>query len=219
MDTPDRRPIAARDRPIFQTMAAWLIARRARPNAISIAGMFCGTAAGVALAATTFAPPLGARALFLGAAALIQLRLLANMLDGMVAMGRGVASPLGELYNEVPDRISDFFTLAGLGYSAGGSPVLGLIAGALAILTAYIRAVGKAAGAGNDFRGPMAKQQRMFVVTLISVYLAFAPISAQPHWNNFGLGAGALVIIVLGCVVTCIHRLLGIASNLRGQHP
>ena len=40
-------------------------------------------------------------------AVLVQLRLLANVLDGMVAVGRGVASPVGELYNEIPDRVSD----------------------------------------------------------------------------------------------------------------
>lgn len=219
MTTPDRRPIAARDLRIFQGMAAWLVARRASPNAISVGGMLCGIAAGVALAATPHTGDLTARLLFIAAGALIQLRLLANMLDGMVAYGRGLASPVGELYNEIPDRISDAFTLVGLGYAAGGSPELGYAAGTLAILTAYIRAVGKGAGAGSDFRGPMAKQQRMFIVTITGLYLALAPVTFQPHWDRFGLCAGALVVISLGSAATCIRRAMGIASTLRTQHP
>ena len=43
--------------------------------------------------------------LFLVAAVCVQLRLLANLLDGMVAVGSGQASRIGELYNEVPDRV------------------------------------------------------------------------------------------------------------------
>lgn len=33
--------------------------------------------------------------------------MLANMLDGMVAIESGRASPLGELYNDAPDRIAE----------------------------------------------------------------------------------------------------------------
>ncbi len=36
-----------------------------------------------------------------------QLRLTANMLDGMVALVSARASKVGELYNEVPDRVWD----------------------------------------------------------------------------------------------------------------
>ena len=48
-----------------------------------------------------------------------RLRLLANLLDGMVAIGRGIASPVGELFNEVPDRVSDTAVLLGLGVAGG----------------------------------------------------------------------------------------------------
>lgn len=218
MTAPDRRPIAARDRRIFQAMAAWLVARRASPNAISIGGMVAGIAAGLCLVSTPRVEPLPARALFLLAAGLIQLRLLANMLDGMVAVGRGVASPLGELCNEIPDRISDFATLVGLGYAVGGSPELGYIAAALAIFCAYIRAIGKAAGAGSDFRGPMAKQQRMFFSTLTALYLGLAPSGWQPRWGSsstYGLAAAVLILVGVGTAMTCLRRLFGVAHRLR----
>jgi phosphatidylglycerophosphate synthase len=52
------------------------------------------------------------------AAAAIQLRLLCNLLDGMLAVEGGLKTPLGELYNEIPDRLADVAILAGAGASA-----------------------------------------------------------------------------------------------------
>ena len=97
---------------------------------------------------------------------LVQARLLANLLDGMVAIGRGVASPTGELFNEVPDRVSDTAVLVGLGVAAG-SVAWGLAAALAAMATAYVRLP---SGGGSDgfratFGGPMAKQHRMALVT------------------------------------------------------
>jgi len=51
----DRRPIAARGWPIWGRTAKWLVALSVSPNSISLAGMGCGVAAGIALAGTTYA--------------------------------------------------------------------------------------------------------------------------------------------------------------------
>ena len=91
----------------------------------------------------------------------VQMRLLANLLDGMVAVQANKASLLGEVFYEVPDRLSDLFILVGLGYAAQGNPTVGGLAATGAILTAYVRAFGASLGLGQDFRGPMAKPQRM----------------------------------------------------------
>src|SRR5947207_1074635 len=129
---PNRRPIAARSNPIFQRLAHRLASVHVSANAISIAGMFCGILAGAALVSTRFVPEIPARLLWAASAGLVQLRLLANMLDGMVAIETGTASSLGELYNDVPDRISDSTILIGAGYAAGSIPLLGWIAALLA---------------------------------------------------------------------------------------
>ncbi len=185
-----------------------LVRAGASPNAISVAGMVSGCAAGLLLAATISA--LGtAWMLFSLAALCVQLRLLANVLDGMVAVGRGVVSPVGELYNEIPDRVSDSAILIGAGYAAG-DPALGLLAALMAVLTAYVRATGKAAGAASDFRGPMAKQQRMALVTGACVFCAIAPVS----WTVPALEA-VLWVIAAGSAVTAVRRLIGIAGTLR----
>ena len=110
---------------------------------------------------------------WLAAAAMIQLRLQCNLYDGMVAIATGRASPVGEIYNDVPDRISDSALFIGAGYAVGSNPTLGYVAALAAMFTAYVRAVGKAGGAKQEFCGPMAKQHRMALLTVAAGYCAF----------------------------------------------
>ena len=50
---PERRPLASRERKASKAVAHWLAVRGVSPNAISLAGMIAGIAAGLALAATS----------------------------------------------------------------------------------------------------------------------------------------------------------------------
>jgi phosphatidylglycerophosphate synthase len=171
--------------------------------------------AGIALGVTSIAYH---RVLWLIAALGAQLRLTANMLDGMVALASGRASKTGELYNEVPDRVSDAAVFIGAGFAWGGNVTLGYVATMLAIFTAYIRAAGKIAGAPNEFCGPMAKQHRMFVITVICLYSAITPRSWQMvTFNNLqiGLMTLGLMVIVAGCVITVIRRVSRIERALK----
>lgn len=214
--TPERRPIASRERKTSQVVAGWLAARSVSPNAISLAGMFAGIAAGAALAAT--AVPGWGRYAFVVAAVLMQLRLLANMLDGMVAVQCDKASSVGELFNEVPDRVSDTAAFVGAGYAAGSHPVLGFAAALLAVFIAYLRAEGKVAGAPQEFCGPMAKPQRVFLLTIMCLYCGLAPDAWQPSFDRLpelGLMAIGLCVILAGEVWTAVRRLWRIARALR----
>lgn len=210
-DDSHRRPIAARNLGITQRIAAALVARGASPNGISLAGMAAGMAAGLAFAATGWWPG-GAWLLWLLGAVLVQVRLLANLFDGMVALGRGVASPVGELFNEVPDRISDTAVLVGLGVAAG-DVALGLAAALAAMLTAYVRTTARSAGAPSDFSGPMAKQQRMALATAVAVWCAVVP---HP-WGAPRAVWAVLAVITLGAVLTACRRLLRAAAALEGK--
>jgi phosphatidylglycerophosphate synthase len=208
VETADRRPIAARELGIFKSLASRLAKAGVSANAISVLGMLAGLLAGAALVFTARRPEL-ARALWVAAAAFIQLRLLANMLDGMVAIESGTASKVGELYNEVPDRVSDTAVLVGLGYAAGGDPVWGWAAALAAMFTAYVRTTGKGAGAKSDFRGPMAKQQRMFLVTMTAIICASSALSTSR------LPRIVLIVIAAGSVLTALRRLWGVARALK----
>ncbi len=219
--TGERRPIASRERKTWQALARYLAARHINPNLISILGMALGLLAGLSLAATSWAP-IQARGLWLVGAVLIQFRLLANMLDGMVAIESGRASRVGELYNEVPDRISDAAILIGVGFAPGGDAMLGLAAACIAVFVAYVRAMGKAVGAAHEFCGPMAKPQRMFTMTIVALWLAVAPQTWQPVWgpaSRWGVAAAGLWAIIVGGAITAIRRLTRIATTLKGIAP
>ena len=139
----------------------------------------------------------------------MQARLMANLLDGMVAIGRGLASASGELFNEVPDRVSDTAVLVGLGWAAG-QLALGLAAALAAMATAYVRAIGKGLGQPSDFSGPMAKQQRMALVTFLAVACAVLPAGWVAGWPRF-----ALWLVTLGALLTAARRLAHISRALR----
>jgi phosphatidylglycerophosphate synthase len=199
----DRRPIAARRLRLVQMAADWLVRRRASPNAISVIGMLCAMAAGFAFAAARGHP-----ALWLLGAVLVQARLMANLLDGMVAIGRGIASRIGELFNEVPDRVSDTAVLVGLGVAAG-RPALGLGTALAAMATAYVRALGKAAGFPSDFCGPGAKQQRMAIVTLGAIWCAATPESLSAPAPEL-----VLWLVLALAILTAGRRLLRLCRAL-----
>ncbi len=203
---PGRRPLASRQWAFSQRTAAWLAAHGASPNGISVAGMGFGLAAGLAFWQTSRGG--AAWPWWLAGAVCVQLRLLCNLLDGMVAIEGGKRSPVGELYNEIPDRVSDAATLVGLGYAAGSVPVLGWLATAAALFLAYIRAAGVVAGAQQAFHGPMAKPHRMAAATLAALGAAAAPLA----WHVPAIALGA---IIAGGIVTAPRRLAAIARDLR----
>jgi phosphatidylglycerophosphate synthase len=209
--SPERRPLCIRDQAWARACASWLARRGVSPNAFSLAGLACAGLAGLALALTPHVEPPWRSAALLAAAGLVPGRLLANMLDGMVALEQGRASPVGELFNEVPDRLSDAAVLVGAGYAVGAVPELGFVAALLALFIAYVRAEGKVAGAHQEFCGPMAKQQRMAVVVLA------CPAAAL--FADLPVMSVALGLIVVGEVVTVVRRLARIGAALRRGRP
>ncbi|CAG0986918.1 CDP-diacylglycerol---glycerol-3-phosphate 3-phosphatidyltransferase [Anaerolineae bacterium] len=218
----DRRPIAARRSRLIQRFAAWLATRRVAPNSISLLGMIAGISSGICLAIVGRVE-CSDRLLFALAAILIQTRLVANLLDGLVAVEGNLKSAVGDLYNEVPDRVSDTAVFVGAGLAAGGSPALGWAAACAAALVAYSRVLGKSLGFDSDYRGPMAKQHRMFVMTATMVFLVLAPVAwrfsipVPAPWPTIGPIEMALFIVVVGAVVTALRRLSALARKLKGR--
>lgn len=213
----DRRPLASRDLEIVHHVVAWLIARGVSANAVSLCSIACAALASLCLAGTAFTNALGVRWLFLLSALFVQARLLANLLDGMVAVASGQASAEGELYNEVPDRVADALILIGAGFATGGTPALGYLAALVAVFVAYIRALGGTVGVHALFVGPMAKPQRMATITAACIYCAGAP-AAWPGGlasGAFGAVSVALALVISGGVLTAIRRLQRIVAQLR----
>jgi phosphatidylglycerophosphate synthase len=208
-----RRPIKARNTRWASRVAAWLGRVGVQPNAISIASVFFAGAAGLCLASTEGVGGGLRGLLFLAAGMLIQMRLLCNLFDGMVAVEGGHKTKSGEIYNELPDRFADVFILVGAGNAwmrVEWGPLLGWLCAVLALLTAYVRALGAAAGASQHFCGPMAKQQRMALMTIACV------ASAVLSWSDlrWPVVATTLVLIGTGSAITVLRRFLRIVREL-----
>ena len=199
-DKINRRPLKSRSTGWASLAARGAMRLGLGPNMISFLGIVIA-----ALGAWAMIEARDNLWLFLVAAVGIQLRLLANMLDGMVAVEGGKGGPTGAIWNEFPDRIEDSLFLVAAGY-ASGIPWLGWFTALLAAVCAYVRLLGGTLGQPQDFSGPQAKPHRMFVLT---VALLFAP-----YFN--GALAWALAIIAIGTVVTIGRRLARLSAALRG---
>jgi phosphatidylglycerophosphate synthase len=203
----DRRPLASRQSRWAAATLRVLLGTPVTANQISVIGIFFALIGAAALVTAPRSP-----ALFLLAALCIQLRLVCNLMDGLVAVEGGRGSATGALYNEVPDRLEDSVLLVGFGYAAG-LPWLGFTAAILAVFTAYVRAVGASHGFAQDFRGPMAKPQRMAALTL-GCGLGLVEILA--NGTLYSLQA-ILAVVILGAAITGLRRLGRIADLMKAR--
>lgn len=203
-DTANRRPLASRGTRWAHTLAAALARSTITPNQISVASI------AFALAGATLLLQRPTAIGLVLCAVCVQLRLLCNLLDGMVAIEGGKSSALGALYNEFPDRIADSLLIVALGYAAGYA-WLGWLGALLAALTAYVRVTGGSLGLPQDFRGPMAKPHRMAVLTLACLVAA---VEVTINGSRYALLAAA-ALIAIGAAATCVTRTGALARDLR----
>lgn len=209
-----RRPLKSRSRAWAIRLASALVRAGVSPNAISLLSIAAAGLAGGALLVAPYMGPGPAAVLFLVAALFIQLRLLCNLLDGMVAVEGGRGSKTGELFNEAPDRLADALILVAAGYALtwptwGGA--LGWAATLVAVLTAYVRVLGGSLGLRQDFCGPMAKQHRMAAMTTACLLSILEVIVFDGRGRALAL---ALAIIIAGSIITIWRRLVRIRSSL-----
>lgn len=194
-------------------LAATLSKSGITPNTISALSVVAAGLGGLAFVAAgqgAIAWTVG----WIAGAALIQARLICNLMDGMVAVEGGKKSPTGELWNEVPDRIADPLLLVCAGWAVG-LPWVGALAGWAALMTAYVRAVGATLTGVQDFCGPFAKQQRMAGLTVAALFTA-----AEPLWNGHGqIMKAAVIAIAAGTAITLVRRLLRLAAKLNEARP
>lgn len=200
----DRRPLKSRGTGWARSLAAALARSAITPNQISLASIvFAAVGAALLLWWPTSAG-------LLLCALCVQLRLLCNLLDGMVAVEGGKASTTGVLYNELPDRVADSLFLVALGYAAGYGWI-GWLCALLAALTAYVRVTGGSLGFAQDFRGPQAKPHRMAVMT-IGCLAAAVELHLRGSVQALLVAAG---VIAIGSALTCVARTRAIAAQLR----
>lgn len=143
----NRRPIKSRSNGFIVSLSSYLAGTRVTPNQISCASAVFAFVGALAIlrvdsVASMVVPMAG-----------IQLRLLCNVIDGLVAVERGKKSISGPIFNEFPDRIADSLLLVAAGYACGW-PSLGWAAALFAALTAYVRVFGGSVSLPQRFIGP-----------------------------------------------------------------
>ncbi|CUV65705.1 CDP-diacylglycerol-glycerol-3-phosphate 3-phosphatidyltransferase protein [Sulfurovum sp. enrichment culture clone C5] len=200
----NRRPIKSRSAKWAEFSAQKLVLWGITPNAVSMISIFFAViGAGILMISKS---PI---ALIL-VVVMIQARLICNLLDGMVAIEGGKKTPVGAMYNEIPDRFADSFLIIALGYAIG-IEWLGWAGALMAMFTAYIRLLGGSLGLAQDFRGPMAKQHRMAVMSIACIAGA---VEGLMFSTNYALVIAAWIIF-LGSFITVFTRMSAIANALR----
>ena len=127
-------------------------------------------------------------------------RLVLNLIDGLVARETGTTHAMGELLNELGDRVSDVLFIGGLAFVASVGPTLALAAVVAALLSSYAGVAAKAAGVPRQYGGIMSKPGRMITLS-VAAPLAFLAADSWP------LVAAAWVILV-GALITLVQRLV-----------
>lgn len=171
-----------------------LVARHVHPDAITAAAIPVSLAGGLCLAFSDRAP-----ILLLGVPFLAAARLVLNLLDGLVARRTRTSHALGEVWNEVGDRVCDILILGGLAFVPAVDPRLALGALIAALLASYAGVAARAAGGTRQFGGVMSKPGRMITVG-IAAPLAF--VAGDARW----LAVGAAVVLA-GALLTLAARL------------
>ena len=212
----DRRPLASRSTGWARKLSAALASTSITPNQISILSMVAAAGAWGALALSVSVDSRILIGLCLIVAAIAcQLRLLCNLMDGMVAIEAGKQTSDGALWNELPDRVADILILVGLGVGCG-CVALGWAAATLAVFTAYVRELGKGIDGVIDFRGPMAKPHRMALATVALLLAAVSSIASVSSAEFVPVILQvALWVLCAGTVLTLYRRSSALLSRLQ----
>lgn len=200
-----RRFLKTRSKTWVKILSSYIFKLNITPNQISIAGLASAFIAALILLY------LNSDYKWLLAVFFIQFRLFCNMLDGLVAIEGGKQSVLGDVYNDLPDRFADIFIILAFGYSFNNIDIINnnyisldiyiltWFATCLAIFTAYIRTLFSSLGVPADYSGPMAKQHRMFLISLTSIIYFF--------FSNINIIILALLALNIGCLYTIYRRI------------
>jgi phosphatidylglycerophosphate synthase len=209
-----RRPIGQIFRRTARLLVEWCVRLGVHPNLVSYSSMAASAGAGLC-----FWRAGGHPWLLIPAVGFCYLRLWLNMLDGMVALASGKSSPVGEIVNELPDRISDVLIFVGAGHSGICEPLAGYWAAILALLVAYVGTLGQAAGAQREFCGVMSKPWRM-----VALHVGSWTTLRLLWWGSGRIRYGGLTVldwtllaIMIGCVQTIWLRLSRIVKVLQAM--
>ena len=200
----NRRPIASRSAGWAKALAAFLARTSVTPNQISaVSVVFAAVGAGLLAFKPDRDRPYRLRRCGSGPARLQSPRRHGGDRGRQEIVGRGALQRVSRPHRRYLCSSSPWAMPR-----LAGARLVGALAAAL---TAYVRVFGGSLGFAQDFRGPMAKQQRMAALT--------APASSAVEW----LFTGTQYALIAAAhhrrrsVVTCVTRTLAIARRAQGK--
>lgn len=126
-------------------------------------------------------------------------RMALNAIDGMLAREFKQQSTLGAILNEVGDIISDAALYLAFAFLTGIAPWLVILVVLLSWLTEFCGVIAQTLTGIRNYRGPLGKSDRAFVLGALGLFIALWPqyISVA----NIVFGIAALLL-----AWTCINR-------------
>jgi len=140
----------------------------------------------------------------------VLLRLVFNLMDGLVARARGLADSWGEVKNEFGDRIADALIFLGLGYAGYTDARLVEVVIALVLLVSYLGILSKTVGGPRVYKGAFGKGDRM----LSLAGFTFCPLLSG-HLTSFNW---YLEFAILAATLTIVQRLRSIYVYAQSSH-
>lgn len=140
----------------------------------------------------------------------VLVRLLLNLMDGLVARELGLADAWGEVKNEFGDRIADVAIFLGLGFGGYVDTRLAALALALILCVSYLGPLAKAIGSQRVYGGIFGKGDRMISLAAFTLYPLFSGNLASYDWYLAFAGLAAAVT-----VVQRLRRIHGYAQSVR----
>jgi CDP-diacylglycerol--glycerol-3-phosphate 3-phosphatidyltransferase len=191
---------------LVQPLADTFAARGVSPDVLSLIAILVAGIGGACLALSPSTP-----AALLGVPLAAAIRLVLNLLDGMVARRLAAGGPgraIGELWNELGDRVADLLFIGGLAFVPAVGPWLGLSAATAAVLASYAGITARAAGGRRQYGGVMSKPGRMIVLA-VAAPMAF--LTGDERWL-----VGSAIVLLAGSLVTLLQRIRTASVELGG---
>lgn len=119
-------------------------------------------------------------------------RMALNAIDGMLAREFNQQSRLGAILNEVGDIIADAALYLAFAFLTGVSPWLVVLVVLLSWLTEFCGVIAQTLTGSRNYRGPMGKSDRAFVLGALGLFIALWP--QYTIVANIVFGASAVLL-------------------------
>ncbi|MGJ3448430.1 CDP-alcohol phosphatidyltransferase family protein [Enterobacter sp. PTB] len=129
---------------------------------------------------------------FISLSVFLFFRMGLNAIDGMLAREFNQQSQLGAILNEVGDIIADAALYLAFAFVAGVSPWLVVLVVMLSWLTEFCGVIAQTLTGSRNYRGPMGKSDRAFVLGALGLFIALWPQYTIVANIIFGASVGPL---------------------------